>query len=81
MDPGAAAIPDVDLTALGGAERGVSRRHVRLEIKDNYVYLTDLDSSNGTFLRAEKLAPYTPVLIKKGDEVLLGRLAVEVDFD
>jgi pSer/pThr/pTyr-binding forkhead associated (FHA) protein len=81
LDPGAAVIPDVDMTALGGTERGVSRKHARLEIKDNCVYLTDLDSSNGTFLRGERLAPYTPALVKKGDEVLLGRLAVEVDFD
>lgn len=81
LDPGSSVMPDVDMTALGGAERGVSRKHARLEIKDHSVFLTDLDSSNGTFLRGERLSPYTPTLVKKGDEVLLGRLAVEVDFD
>ncbi len=81
LDPGGAVIPDIDLTALGGTERGVSRKHARLEIIDDNVYLTDLDSSNGTYLRGERVAPYTPTLVKKGDEVLLGRLAVRVDFD
>jgi hypothetical protein len=81
MDPGSSAMPDVDMTALGGAERGVSRKHARLEIKDNSVFLTDLDSSNGTFLRDERLSPFTPALVKKGDEVRLGRLVVKVDFD
>jgi len=81
LDPGGSAKPDIDMTALGGAERGVSRKHARLEIIDSGVYLTDLDSSNGTYLRGNRLTPFTPVRVKKGDEVLLGRLAVEVDYD
>lgn len=73
--------PDVDLTHLGATERGVSRRHARLELKGGYLYLTDLDSANGTFLQRERLAPYHPTRLRRGDEILLGRLAVQIIFD
>ena len=33
--------------------RGVSRRHCRLQVRDDDVYLTDLDSDNGTKLNGE----------------------------
>jgi len=72
--------PDVDLTHLGAVERGVSRRHARLELKGGLLYIVDLNSSNGTFLRGQRLNPYTPTLLRTEDEVLLGRLAVQIVF-
>jgi pSer/pThr/pTyr-binding forkhead associated (FHA) protein len=73
--------PDMDLSYVGAAERGVSRRHARLELKDGHLYITDLNSSNGTFLRGTRLNPYTPTLLRSGDEVLLARLAVSITFE
>jgi pSer/pThr/pTyr-binding forkhead associated (FHA) protein len=73
--------PDMDLTYVGAAERGVSRRHARLELKDGHLYITDLNSSNGTFLRGIRLNPFTPTLLRSGDEVLLARLAVSISFE
>lgn len=73
--------PDVDLTHFGAIERGVSREHVRLEVKDERLLITDLDSSNGTSLRGKPLRPFTPIKVRSGDDVVLGRLAFKILFD
>jgi hypothetical protein len=73
--------PDLDLTHVGAADRGVSRRHARLELTDGHLYITDLDSSNGTFVKGVRLNPYTPTLLHSGDEVLLARLAFSITFE
>lgn len=73
-------IPDVDLTPYGAIDRGVSREHAQLEIADEKLYVTDLDSTNGTFLAGQRLEPGVKTVIRKGDELLLGRLAVQVLF-
>ncbi len=72
--------PDLDLSYVGAAERGVSRRHARLELKDGHLYITDLNSSNGTFVKGTRLHPYTPTMLHSGDEVLLARLAISITF-
>jgi pSer/pThr/pTyr-binding forkhead associated (FHA) protein len=72
--------PDVDLTPYGALDRGVSRGHARLHIENDRLFVTDLESTNGTFLGGKRLDPNIPTLIRKGDELLLGRLAVQVLF-
>lgn len=79
-DPQTRFQPDVDLTPYGALDRGVSREHARLHIEDGRLYVTDLDSTNGTFLGGKQLEAHKPTLIGKGDELLLGRLAVQVMF-
>lgn len=41
---------------------GISRKHLMIQIKNDQVFLTDLDSSNGTFINEEKINPNEPVL-------------------
>ena len=72
--------PDVDLTPYGALERGVSRLHARLHVEDSQVFLTDLDSTNGTFLADKRLEGDVPTQLKTGTEFLLGRLALQVLF-
>lgn len=72
--------PDVDLTAYGAIDRGVSREHARLHTEGEQLYITDLGSTNGTFVAGRRLEPNTPTLLRKGDELLLGRLAIQVLF-
>jgi pSer/pThr/pTyr-binding forkhead associated (FHA) protein len=71
---------EVDLTVYGAGERGVSRTHAQLHIQDNSVFITDLGSTNGTFISGKRLTPHVPTLLHKGDEVLLGRLQVQFLF-
>lgn len=76
-----ASHPQVDLTHFGAAERGVSRQHARLEIRDKHLLITDLDSSNGTYLRGKRLPAYTPARVHIGDEIMLGRLSLKILFE
>jgi hypothetical protein len=71
---------DLDLTPYGALDRGVSREHVRMHIEDGRLYVTDLGSTNGTFLSSTRLEPETPTVLRKGDELLLGRLPIQILF-
>jgi hypothetical protein len=73
-------LPDVDLTPYGALDRGVSREHASLHLQGDRLYVTDLNSTNGTYLAGKKLDPNTPSVLRKGDELLLGRLPVQVLF-
>jgi len=70
----------IDLTPYGAGDRGVSREHAQLHTDGDTVYLTDLGSTNGTYLRGERLEPRTPTALHKGNEILLGRLSIQIVF-
>jgi pSer/pThr/pTyr-binding forkhead associated (FHA) protein len=55
-------------------DRFVSGRHARLDVEANGVVLTDLGSSNGTFVRAAGPEP-----ILSGDQILIGLQLVCVE--
>jgi len=71
---------EVDLTPYGAQDRGVSRIHAQLHLSDEKLFITDLGSTNGTYLSGTRLEPNEPTSLRKGDELLLGRLAVQVLF-
>jgi len=73
--------PGVDLTPYDAQKRGVSREHIRLELKEQHVYVTDLGSANGTVLAGKRLTPQQAVMLHNGDELLLGGLAVKVMYE
>lgn len=79
-DLGATANDEIDLTPYGAQDRGVSRLHAQIHLEDDRLYLTDMGSTNGTYLGGKRLEPNTPSMIRKGDEILLGRLAIEIMF-
>lgn len=51
----------------------VSGRHCMLEVRNGVMYVTDLGSTNGTYIRGEKLAANMPVRVDKGTSIDLGR--------
>lgn len=73
-------VPDIDLTPYGALERGVSREHAQLHLEGDHLFITDLESTNGTFIASKRVEPRVPTQIHKGDELLLGRLAVQILF-
>lgn len=53
---------------------GVSSHHARLEASLAGLTVTDLGSTNGTFLNGARLAPNAPALLQPNDRVMFGRL-------
>jgi len=81
LDAAHGIFPDLDLTADGGLEGGVSRRHAKIHQKGNRFFIEDVGSANGTFLNGQRLTPYLPHPMQKGDKLQLGRLQLSVEFD
>ncbi len=64
---------DVQIT-----EETVSRQHARLSIKEGAVWLTDLGSSNGTFLMGERLSAQVPKSVPLGQDFSIGNTVFRV---
>jgi len=75
-DPAGGIYPEIDLSAYGGDAGGVSRRHARLVLNAEGVFLEDLNSTNFTFLNRQRLQPGRLYPLNDGDEIRLGNLAL-----
>ncbi len=60
------------------SDQRVSRQHARIECEANACTLTDLGSSNGTYLGTEKIPPQAPIPIKPGVEVSIGPFSLQL---
>ena len=74
--------PDIhiNLEAYAAAEKGVSRQHASLTPIAKTVMLTDLNSVNGTFLNGHQLSPNKHYIVRDGDEIRLGQLAIYIFY-
>jgi len=66
--------PDIDLTDHGALDGGVGRRHLRLAVQNGQIVAEDMDSTNGTIVNGQKLAPRQPHPLRDGDTIQLGKL-------
>jgi hypothetical protein len=80
LDPNTGAKPDIDLGPYGGQEKGVSRTHAALRRMEQTMTLVDLGSVNGTFLNGQRLVANQPRILRDGDEIRVGKLAMHVYF-
>ena len=71
----------LDLSEFNAFQHGVSRRHCQLQRQDKRLILTDLGSSNGTFLNREGLLPFTNYIVAHDDHLILGTLHFTIAFD
>lgn len=69
-----------DLSDFNAHLHGVSRRHCRLMRKHDRVVVTDLGSTNGTYLNGTLLTPYQEAILADGDQLILGTLHITVFF-
>ncbi len=74
------AVVDVDLTPFKAAELGVSRRHLRIDRIRDALQVTDLDSSNGSYLNRDKLTVGVPRTLRNRAVLQLGDLVLRVQF-
>ncbi|MEL7435295.1 MAG: FHA domain-containing protein [Chloroflexota bacterium] len=79
-DPDADESPPIDLSTVGGREKGVSRKHAMIIQDEGTLSIIDNKSANGTFLNGQKLAPEQPRVLRDGDELRLGHLVIRVSF-
>lgn len=77
----AAQYPDVDLTGYDAFVKGVSSRHLALERGEHHLLLTDLNSTNGTFLNGKRLPANQSTAVRDGAEVRIGKLIVHLYFE
>jgi hypothetical protein len=75
-DPVSKFFPDIDLNPYGALDQGVGRRHVRLFVLGAQVMVEDLDSTNGTEVNGQRLAPRQPRALVTGDTLVIGKLAL-----
>ena len=55
-------------------EQSISRMHARFTKTGSRIFITDLNSTNGTFRNGMRLEPNASEMIEPGDEIRLGKL-------
>jgi hypothetical protein len=70
--------PELDLTPYGGEPLGTSRLHAALRHEKSGWWLIDMNSSNGTWVNDERLAPFSPYLLTQANSVFLGNLELSI---
>lgn len=56
------------------SDQSLSRRHAKFTREGDKIYMTDLNSTNGTFKNGLRLEPNTSEMLEPGDEIRLGKL-------
>ena len=70
--------PNIDLVPFGGMELGVSRLHAVIDYTMDAASITDLGSTNGTYLNNKKLEPFQARILRYDDELHLGKLVIYI---
>lgn len=66
---------------LRDSDSYISGEHAKISRKADVLYITDLDSTNGTFLNGEKLQPGVKNKLSPGDKLILAETPVLVIGD
>lgn len=78
-DPDSGAFPEVDLES-DDPEARISRKHALLRVGEQ-VTVEDIGSLNGTFVnRSRRLDPGAPIVLKDGDEIIVGKTFFKISL-
>jgi hypothetical protein len=75
-DGSAGEQPEIDLQPVSGSTQGVSRRHAVLRYDATGWTISDLGSTNGTFLNEVPLAPNAPTALRDRTRIRLGKITI-----
>jgi hypothetical protein len=56
------------------SDESVSRIHARFDRQDNHIFITDMNSTNGTYKNGLRMQPQETIEIEPGDEIRFGNL-------
>jgi hypothetical protein len=70
----------VDLTPYGAFVHGVSRWHATISFVAGEYEVSDLNSTNGTWLNEQKLTPLKPYTLPNGSMLRLGKLRLLIMY-
>jgi hypothetical protein len=73
-------IPSIAFNPDYAEEMGISRTHARLDQNGTTVFITDLNSTNGTFVDGYHLMPQVPFALRNRAVLQLGKLMLRVQF-
>jgi pSer/pThr/pTyr-binding forkhead associated (FHA) protein len=71
---------DINVASYDAAQKGVSRRHAALELVNKILVVSDLNSTNGTFINGQRIPRGNRRVVRDGDELLLGDLLIYVFY-
>lgn len=78
-DPDSGSFPEVDLET-DDTEARISRKHALIRVGDS-ITIEDIGSLNGTFVnRGPRLEPGSPMPLKDGDEIIVGKTFFKVSI-
>jgi diguanylate cyclase (GGDEF)-like protein len=67
--------PDNDVVI---SDESASRRHAEIYSHDNSLVITDLSSTNGTFVNRQRLAQ--PLVLRSGDQIRIGQQVANISY-
>lgn len=70
----------LNLDSYDAENKGVSRRHASLTREGSRLYLTDLGSTNHTFLNGQRVLENDFLVVRDGDELRLGQLVLKLFY-
>jgi FHA domain len=68
----------VDLEPYGALEMGLSRRHLMIQHSEHGYEAIDLGSTNGTYLKNERMVPKQPYPLSEGNMLMMGKMHVYI---
>jgi hypothetical protein len=69
---------DIDMSSYGKIGQTVSRQHATLHMQDDVLYLTDLGSTNGTYINGKRIQANVPHAVNRSHRISLGKLDVSI---
>lgn len=79
-DPKSGIFVEIDLSSLASNPKVISRRHAQIEQQGDRFYVTDLGSTNGTYLNGQRLTPREKRPLWDGDVLEFGKHGVQLTF-
>src|SRR5258706_2075972 len=58
-------------------EKKISRKHSMIIVEDEEIRISDLESTNGTYVNSKKI---TEATLKNGDQIKVGSSVIEVEI-